>query len=87
MSVREDIDRIFEAAKTSLYDEILAAGIPVESHESDLYFPVTIESAAILSMHRLESDNATTFINQKDGRKWYDVPFAYTPWWDKRRTP
>lgn len=72
----------------SLYEEIKAAGIPVDNHESDLYFQDTEESRAILAKHRPEDKNATTFINQAEphkGERWIDVPFAFTPFWEKRQ--
>jgi hypothetical protein len=71
----------------SLYDELTAAGIPTDNHESDLYFPATDASRAILAKHPDKQGTAETFVNKAPphvGELWYDVPFAYTPWWDKR---
>jgi len=72
----------------TLYEEITTAGIPVGCHESDLYFPVTAQSREILSRHPLQKNNATTFRNEAPpnvGEIWYDVPFAYDPFWEVRR--
>ncbi len=72
---------------SDLYTDLVAAGIQTANHESDLYFPVTVESTAILARHPLQKGNATRFINQAPpnvGQRWYDVPFAYTPWWEIR---
>lgn len=71
-------------AERSLYDALKAAGIPTSNHESDLYFPVTAESIAILERYPTEKGSATTFTNQVEGGRWYDVPFAFTPWWESR---
>ena len=68
-----------------LYDDIKAAGIPHSNHQSDLYFPVTPESTAILRLSPVEYTNARTFTSQIDGGRWYDVPFAFLPWWDAKR--
>ena len=69
----------------SLYAEITAAGIPTGSHASDLYFPDTPESRAILNRHPTQRKNAKTFANQAPpnvGERWIDVPFAFEPFWD-----
>lgn len=66
----------------TIYEELLAAGIQVSNHESDLYCPVTPESRALVRKHKLM---VTTFINQVEGGTWYDIPFAYDPFWARRR--
>lgn len=70
----------------SLYDAIKDAGIPFSNHESDLYFKKTDKSTAILRTYALARAVATTFVNQAPpnvGEIWYDVPFAYMPFWEK----
>ena len=69
----------------TLYDECVKRGIPVASHESDLYIPCT-EETRMLIMHyghdrRGPKATAETFINQVEGGRWYDVPFGYAPFW------
>lgn len=66
----------------TIYEDLLAAGIQVSNHESDLYCPVTPESRALVRKHELM---VTTFINQVEGGTWYDIPFAYDPFWARRR--
>ena len=71
----------------SLYDEIVAAGIPTSNHESDLYFLDTPEARAILARYPTKEANARRFTSQAPphkGERWVDVPFAYAPWWRKR---
>lgn len=68
----------------SLYTDLVAAGIEVSNHESDLYFPSSPESRAILFNYDLESKNATCFRSNIDGKTWIDVPFAFDPFWEKR---
>lgn len=65
----------------SLYKRLLAAGIPIDNHESDLYFKSTIESIKILDECQLQGRQ---FLNQKDNSLWIEVPFMYEPWWIKR---
>lgn len=61
----------------SLYHCLTQAQIPVSNHESDLYFPVTPGTTTILSQFPLQQKNATTFIDNVTGKRWYDVPFSY----------
>lgn len=68
----------------SLYTDLVAAGIKVSSHSSDLYFPVSDDSRKILSAYPIQKGNATVFTNQVEGGLWFDVPFAYEPWWEAR---
>jgi hypothetical protein len=71
----------------TLYQRLVESGIQVSSHESDLYFPATPESKAILEEFPLQKGNATSFTNQAHpniGERWYDVPFAYDPFWEAR---
>lgn len=69
----------------TLFEAIKAAGIQTDSHESDLYFPVTRESTAILARF-VSAARASLFTSKVDGGRWYDVPFAYTPWWEAKQT-
>lgn len=72
----------------SLYTDLIAAGIQVDNHESDLYFPVTEQTTAILANHPLEKNNASTFANQRPpnvGQRWFDVPFAFEPFWQRKQ--
>lgn len=72
-------------ANRSLYQQLLAAEVPMDSHESDLYAEVTPESTRIIEEADLQSA-PTTFRSRTDGRLWYDIPFAYDPFWPKTVT-
>jgi hypothetical protein len=68
----------------TLYEELAAANIATANHESDLYFPRSPASIAILAKYPLKQSNATTFINQAPphkGETWFNVPFAFDPFW------
>lgn len=68
----------------SLYGDLLAAGVPMDSHESDLYFPDTSQTREILARFPYSAKIARRFIDRIDNEIWWDVPFAFLPWWEKR---
>jgi hypothetical protein len=67
-----------------LIDVLISHGIEISSHESDLYFPVNDVTREILNDYPTNNRNATTFTNNIDGKQWFDVPFAYLPFWHKK---
>jgi hypothetical protein len=67
----------------TLYEELVKQGITVHSHYSDLYFPVTEQTTAILKQFPDKKGITTTFTNQVEGGRWYDTPFAYLPYWEE----
>ena len=69
------------ATYSNPYKALLAAGVPIDSHESDLYCKATPESTAIL---KASGWAYTTFLSNIDGTLWYDVAFGYEPWWEAR---
>lgn len=69
----------------TLYQEILESGVEIGNNYSDLYFPVTEQTTLILNKFPLEWGNHKTFINQNDKKRWYDVPFAYMPYWEEKQ--
>ncbi len=78
-----DISNIQNTPVTSLYDEIIARNIPHSNHESDLYIPVTPVTTALLEKYPLQKKLSSTFIHTKEKCKWYDVSFAFLPYWSK----
>ena len=69
--------------KSTIYEELKGAGIQLDSHESDLYALKTAESERIVKAWDY-CCNVTTFKSQIDGKIWYDIPFAYKPFWDSK---
>lgn len=65
----------------TLYDELLAADLPIDNHESDLYVLDCPKAREILKRHPTQQSNATSFVSNVDGKRWIDVPFAFDPWW------
>jgi hypothetical protein len=73
---------------TQLYQTVVAKGIRHDSHASDLYLPVNKETTAIIADYEYKA-NVTTFLSNIPDevgirRMWYDIPFAYLPYWEKR---
>ena len=65
----------------SLYAQLRAAGCVIDHHESDLYVEATPEALTLI----LASGCAySAFQHQILQRRWYDVPFAYEPWWQAK---
>ena len=71
----------------NIYQTLKDAGVPLDNHESDLYAKVTPESTRIIAEYKQADTHArvSMFVSHLDGERWYDIPFAYTPWWDQRR--
>lgn len=67
---------IFERAAKTLPAEF------IDHHETDLYIKVTPESKALVREYDYRS-NVETFRDQITGTLWFDIPFAYTPGWDR----
>lgn len=73
------------ATHIDVYEEAKRLGIPMDSHESDLYLKDCEASRDLLrranvaySPYRHGSARSVTV------EVWLDVPFACTPWWDAR---
>jgi hypothetical protein len=64
----------------TIYDQMKAAGVQISNHESDLYVPVNPISTAIVNAYEFKS-NVTIFTSNSDKKPWYDIPFAYSPFW------
>ena len=67
----------------SIYEQLKQANVKIDNHESDLYCPVNETTKAIIANYDHKS-NVTTFKSNIDGKTWYDIPFAYAPWWNER---
>lgn len=50
--------------------------------ESDLYIKKTPESTKLIAEYEFKSC-VTTFRSDIDGCIWYDIPFAYAPYWEE----
>lgn len=72
--------------KPDLYTQCVAAGIPTANHYSDLYIPVNEVTRKLVAEYAAAGGTqATMFHNQVEGGTWYDVPFAYSPYWEEKQ--
>ena len=83
----------------NIHEEAKKLGVEIDHHESDLYIPVTPETQALVARYKSKCNvtkfmemtlpdkrpcicghvsNKRTPI-----RQWFDIPFAYQPFWDK----
>ena len=67
-----------------IYDELVSREIQTDHHESDLYFPMTEETTEILNQYPDKFQSARIFRSNIDHNLWYEVPFAYMPFWREK---
>ena len=53
----------------------------IDHHESDLYVRDTPVSRIVIRQFGRES---SSFTSPVDGQRWFDIPFAYEPFWKKK---
>ena len=71
----------------SLYTELKDAGCTLDNHYSDLYVLFEPKATAIIQQHRTLTHRTvmlSTFVSNLDGKLWYDIPFAFDPYWEAR---
>ena len=66
----------------NIYDEAIAQGIETDNHESDLYLK---DSPMTRTLLRVASVKATSFRSEIDDCLWWEIPFAFAPWWRARQ--
>ena len=66
----------------SIYSDLLAAGVPLDSHESDLYAKDTPETRAVLAQY--PEQDRKPFRSAVDGAIWFDLPFRFDPFWEAK---
>jgi hypothetical protein len=66
-----------------IYKKLKDSGVEMESYQSDLYVPVNETTTEILEAYEVK-DNVSTFRSDIDGTRWYEIPFGYLPYWEKR---
>lgn len=60
----------------TIHEDLKAAGVFFDHHESDLYALVCDDSFKIVEGYQFK-ENVTMFRSKVDGKLWYDIPFAY----------
>lgn len=56
-------------------------GMEHSNHYSDLYIPINAETIPLIREYEFRC-NVTRFTNNIDRKPWYDIPFAYMPYWE-----
>ena len=69
--------------RKTLFQQVVEAEIPFDSHCSDLYVPVNEKTKALVAGFEFKQ-NVTTFFSSIEKTLWYDIPFAYDPYWSAR---
>jgi len=66
----------------TIYQDMKAAGVEIDHHESDLYVKDCKAARDILAKHDKQVDgwNVQPFNSEIDGARWLDIPFQYEPW-------
>ena len=71
----------------TLFQELTAAGCKIGNHESDLHVKVCEKAETIILYHVLLPGSAMQWPDQFrsniDNSLWWDIPFAYDPFWEK----
>ena len=67
----------------TVYQKLRDAGVPIDNHYSDLYCEASLLSKTILDETKT---GYSAFTNQNDGKLWYEIPFAFDPYWERRET-
>lgn len=67
----------------SIYKAMVEAGVEISNHYSDLYVPVNPTTIALLADYKFKT-NVQLFKCQITGLPYYDIPFAYEPYWEAR---
>lgn len=72
----------------SIYDEAVSRMKPNEigNWYSDLHLKVTSVSKELIKNYKF-AEQIKTFKSElpgEEGTLWYDIPFAYSPWWDEK---
>lgn len=67
---------------TDLYNEIVKVTKPDEigNWTSDLQCRVTDATRAVIDRYEYKH-LVTSFRSATDGKLWYEIPFAFAPWW------
>ena len=70
------------ASNLTMYQHCVARGIPIENHASDLYIPVTPETNLLVASYPFR-EQVSAFLHNVHRTMWYDIPFAYEPWFER----
>lgn len=67
----------------NIYEKVIELNIEFSAYCSDLYIPVNETTIKLVNDYEFKS-NVTKFKSNIDSKPWFDIPFAYQPYWTKR---
>lgn len=67
---------------STIYEQLKASGVKIETKSSDLLVPVTPITQAIVDGYEFKK-NVTTFIDNIDHELWFEIPFAFDEFWER----
>lgn len=68
----------------TIFTEATRLGIPMDSHESDLYLQDSPQTRQLIKEHDT-NHTATRFQSAiPDDHLWWDIPFGFDPFWMNR---
>ena len=65
----------------SIYDAAVGMGLNIANHYSDLYIEVETRSTELVSKYLAATHSKVTIFRGNDGKQYYEVVFAYSPYW------
>lgn len=70
----------------TIYDELKAKGFEMDNHESDLYVKVCPEFVAFIKERNQHNEpvRLSFFKSKTDGKLWAELPFQYSPFWERK---
>lgn len=66
-----------------IYTEAKKMNAEIDHHESDLYIIKNADTEKLIADYEFKQ-NVKTFRHVETGAIWYDIPFAYSPYWDAK---
>lgn len=66
-----------------IYNMIKAMGFETDHHESDLYVLASPEFLAWWAGKGLKDNELNLFRSERDGKIWAELPFQYSPFWER----
>lgn len=69
----------------TIYEKAVATlpASDIDHHASDLYLKRSKESTAIVSGYEYKNQ-VSVFVSPLDSCAWYDIPFAFLPYWSEK---
>lgn len=71
---------LFTNARSLMNEDEIATYV---SSNSDLFMKKTKVSKMLISLYTFKN-NVSIFMDEIDHTPWYEIPFAYTEWWEKK---